>query len=310
MTGTILAIGSSPSVVRYALPSRIATSIPAPIAEVAANSGNVAAAPAEGDVTNLMTATDRTARAYRISSVGAAQPLGPSLPLPDNSPATVSTNDRTAVVGACTAVWSFAFASGSRWIRVGRGCWAGPSADGRTVLFSPDGKSIVRRELRGGDDHILFRTAELERSMSVSDVPLLVGSPASGPTGTAFAVRAGDQLGVFILDGSGTAIPVLQEPYSNTFRVPRLAWQPSANVLAVADDVGPGGGVLRLFDARTRVLRTVALDPQGYAGMRWSPDGTSIAALTSSSSLVVVDPSGRWLLRVKTDWRGLLGWTA
>jgi WD40 repeat protein len=158
----------------------------------------------------------------------------------------------------------------------------------------------------------LFRLAALRSDLgSGSAAPVLVGGSAwSERDGLAFSVRAGDQLGVFVRTPEGTIVEALQEPYANTFRTPRLAWRPGGGTLAIADDVGPGGSVLRLFDPSADSLRTIALDPLGFAGMAWSPDGGTIAVLTGSSALLVVDPSGRWIVRVKTDWKGLIAWTS
>jgi dipeptidyl aminopeptidase/acylaminoacyl peptidase len=105
-------------------------------------------------------------------------------------------------------------------------------------------------------------------------------------------------------------IEVLQERYTNVYRVPRLTWQPDGTMLAISDDVGPNPAVLRVFDMATGDLRALSMFPVGYSGIQWAPDGTSIAVLTGTGALIVVDLDGTWLLRRETDWKQLLGWEA
>jgi hypothetical protein len=91
--------------------------------------------------------------------------------------------------------------------------------------------------------------------------------------------------------------------------VPRIAWQPSGGLLAIADDVSPSGAVLRVFDPSAGKLTAISLAPVGFAGTAWAPDGTSVALVTGAGELVVVDLEGGWLLQRETDWRGVLGWS-
>jgi hypothetical protein len=88
-----------------------------------------------------------------------------------------------------------------------------------------------------------------------------------------------------------------------------LAWQPNGTILAISDDVGSAGPILRTFDTVDGNLSAVGSDVIGFAGMAWSPRGDALAVLTSASALIVVRLDGTWLLRRETDWQRLLSWT-
>jgi hypothetical protein len=65
-------------------------------------------------------------------------------------------------------------------------------------------------------------------------------------------------------------------------------------------------GVLRLWDPESDHLRAIGLDLLGFSEPQWSPDGSSLASLTSAKSLIVFDPGGAWRLRVETTWEDQL----
>jgi hypothetical protein len=48
----------------------------------------------------------------------------------------------------------------------------------------------------------------------------------------------------------------------------------------------------------------------GFDGLAWSPDGSSLASLTSGDFLLVVGTDDVWRARVSTTWNTLLGWAA
>ena len=93
-----------------------------------------------------------------------------------------------------------------------------------------------------------------------------------GAGGLAFFVRAGDQLGVFVRTDAGDMVEVLQERYTNVYRVPRLAWQPAA---ADPRDLrrrrAETGAVLRVFDMSTGDLQALSMFPVGYAACSGRP---------------------------------------
>ena len=66
--------------------------------------------------------------------------------------------------------------------------------------------------------------------------------------------------------------------------------------------------MLRLYDPSGQQLRAIGLDLLGFSEPLWSPDGRSLASLTSAKALIVFDENGDWRLRVETQWKDLLGW--
>src|SRR5438046_9355095 len=86
-----------------------------------------------------------------------------------------------------------------------------------------------------------------------------------------------------IRDPSGHIQKILQEADANPYRDPRLAWQPNGTDLAISDDVGPAGAILRIFDTTDGSLRAIGADVIGFAGLVWSPRGDALAVLTSAS---------------------------
>jgi hypothetical protein len=313
LTGTILAVGGgSRSIVRYALPSEAATTIDSPIGDEAANRGTFDGTSGTSGSATFVAVNGGSARTWVMPPDGTGPAsVAQSLPVGTSREPVISIGDATAAVATCEGVWTTPLQHPGRWVRLGKGCWVAVGPGGE-VAFSPDGDAVVSVVSGRGLPRQLFRVHDLRGELGTGfATPALLGGAAwSAHDGMAFSVRAGDQLAVFVWRPDGEIVPALQEQYSNTFRVPRLAWRPGGGLLAIADDVGPGGSVLRVFDPSTGTLRAVALDPLGFSGMEWSPDGSSIAILTGSSALLVIDPSGEWISRVKTDWKGLLAWTS
>jgi hypothetical protein len=313
LTGTILAVGGeSKSIVRYALPSEAATTIVSPLSDEAANRGTFDGLSGGTGSATFVAVNGGSAGTWVVppDGTGTASVAEP-LPLGAAREPVLAIGDGGAAVATCTGVWTTPLQPPARWVRIGKGCWVAVGPGGE-VAFSPDGDAVVSIAPGRGHPRQLFRLHDLRGLLGTASArPVLVGDTAwTARDGMAFSVRAGDQLAVLVRTPDGEIVPALQEHYSNTFRVPRLAWQPAGSLLAIADDVGPGGSVLRVFDPTTGTLRAAALDPLGFSGMEWSPDGSAIAILTGSSTLLVVKPNGEWISRVGTDWKGLLAWTS
>jgi hypothetical protein len=298
------------SLIRYRPADASSVTVDVPIDPEAVNRATIAGV-TTSDASLFVAANSRALQAYSLPvGSGGIERVGPPLDVRADQLPSVQITEAGALVATCDDVRVLPLPAADAWRSVGPGCWAGLDPDGTGVALSPDGRHVVRRPLDGGGEQPLFELSELSRSLATDARPRLVGAPAWGPQGLAFFVRAGDQLGVFVRDPSGRIVEVLQEVYTNVYRVPRLAWQPGGTVLAISDDVGPHQAVLRAFDSATGELRALSMFPVGYAGMEWSPDGGSLAVLTGTGALLVVDLEGNWLLRRETDWRELLGWEA
>jgi hypothetical protein len=313
LPGELLSVTSdqtASSLVRYRPADASSATIDSPIDPEAVNRSTVAGV-STADGSLFVVANTRALQAYALPA-GATQveELGPALEVRADQVPSLAISGAGATVATCDDVRVLPLPAADRWRSLGPGCWAALDPSGESVAVSPDGREVVRRPLDGGRDAPLFELSDLAEPLG-TDVPArLVGVPSWGPQGLAFFVRAGDQLGVFVREDSGALVEILQERYTNVYRVPRLAWQPDGTVLAISDDVGPNTAVLRVFDTATGRLRALSMFPVGYAGMQWAPDGSSLAVLTGTGALLVVDLDGSWLLRRETAWRELLGWEA
>jgi hypothetical protein len=311
MPGALLSVTvgrQGTSLVRYRLADGNAETVSAPIDPEAVNRRTVVGAATDESVLVLSAGGGGT-QLYRTDVDDAfATPVGPSLPVEARVDPLLAIGPQGALVADCRTVWMLPLPDARRWIKGGDGCWAALAPDGHAVVSSPDGHRVIEQPIAGGSSQTLLDVRNLGRSLATSTPPTLIGTPAWGDAGLAFMVRAGDQFALFVRDADGGVAKILQERYANEFRVPRIAWDPSGRLLAVADDVSPSGAVLRLFDPDGGALSALMLSPIGFAGIAWAPDGGSIAALTGTGQLIVLDLEGRWLLRRDTDWDGLLGW--
>jgi hypothetical protein len=253
----------------------------------------------------------REVHVYRIGDDQVPEPVGPSLAYRGSSKPQVVIGPSGAAVATCEGVFALRFASMERWERIGSGCWVALSEDGRSVAYAPRGDRLVIRPFVGvGRSTSVDLDRVLGPLLGLSDPQVqLVGQPAWGAAGLAFSVGAQGQVAVFVRNPSGRIREVLQEIHANPYREPLLAWQPDGTVLAIGDDVGPAGAVLRVFDTADGSHHAIGSDVIGFAGLAWSPRGDALSVLTSASALIVMKLDGSWLLRRETDWLRLLSWT-
>ncbi|MDP9326829.1 MAG: hypothetical protein M3P10_01335 [Actinomycetota bacterium] len=314
LPGELLSVTSdqtASSLVRYRPADASSATIDSPIDPEAVNRSTVAGvSTAEGSL--FVAVNTRTLQAYALpAGTTQVEELGPALGVRARQEPSVQISEVGAVVATCDEVQVLPLPAADGWRSLGPGCWAALDPSGSRVAVVSAGGHVLLHELEGGGTpSLLFDLSDLAAALG-TDVPAqLIGVPSWGPQGLAFFVRAGDQLGVFVREDSGTLVEVLQERYTNVYRVPRLAWQPGGTMLAISDDVGPNPAVLRVFDTATGDLRALSMFPVGYAGMQWAPDGSSLAVLTGTGVLLAVDLDGAWLLHRQTDWRELLAWQA
>jgi hypothetical protein len=313
LPGDLLSVTSdqtATSIVRYRPADASSATIESPIDPEAVNRSTIAGvSTAEGSL--FVSANSRALQAYSLPAGGdQVQPLGRPLEVRAEQEPSVQVSEAGVVVATCDDVEVLPLPAADRWRSLGPSCWAALDPTGSRVAFETGGHVLLRKLEGGGTPSLLFDLSDLAAPLGTRAQPKMVGTPSWGPQGLAFFVRAGDQLGVFVWEESGDRVLVLQERYTNVYRVPRLAWQPGGTILAISDDVGPNPAVLRGFDMATGDLRALSMFPVGYAGIQWAPDGTSLAVLTGTGTLLVVNMDGDWLLRRETDWRELIGWTA
>jgi hypothetical protein len=268
------------------------------------------AAAASGDALTAVAVSSRgSASVFRVTTgAAAATTIGPALEGPhDAAYRSLAVAGGRALVADCAAVAVLDLADPSRWRTVGSGCWAALSPDGSRAAYSPDGVHVLERRIDASRARPMFDVSRLDLGTDRS--ARLFGPPSWGPGGIAFTVVAGDQAGIYLARPDGATEQLLQERLLKTVRPAVLAWQPNGELLGVMDDLG-SGGVLRTFDPAAGTHRVVALDPLGFDGLVWSPDGSSLASLTSAGSLLVVGTDGAWRSRVDTTWSSMLGWAA
>jgi WD40 repeat protein len=313
--GTILAAaepGASP-VVGFKLPSETVDPVAAlGTVPTATYTVTHASAPDPSGGVDLL-ASDRhgVVGVYRVAPGGETSRSGPTLRIGTPKPyASLDVANGVAAVADCGAIRTLTLSRPSGWTTVGTGCWAALSPDGASLAYSSDGSTIEERRLPDGRPRQLLDARQLASDFPPgSPPPSLVGPPSWGDAGLAFAVRSGSNVAVLVREPSGKLETVVHEERS-TSQLPRMAWQPHGDLLAIADDMGPEGGVLRIFDPTTGELRAIGLDLLGFSQPVWSPDGRSLASLTSAKALIVFDVAGDWRLRVETQWRDLLAWGA
>lgn len=309
--GQILSVASGPdgmSLITYQLQDGAASTLGAPIRSETDARLEVAGV-GTGDGWLFMSPSGRFAQTYELIRGGSAvKKLGPPLE-PHGDRVELSISPGAAVVADCHVVWVLRLPSAGSWSPAGSGCWGAVSPDGGSVASSPDGHTVVTQALTGGRAHALLDVRDLAGTLQTSRAPRIVGTPAWGDAGLAFLVRAGDQLAVFVREPDGRTERAYQEAIAPTAPMPHLAWQPGGGTLAISDDAGPSGAVLRLFDPATGTLAALTFAPGGFAATTWAPDGSSIAVLTQPGQLAIVNLDGHWLLRRDVGWNNVLGWS-
>ena len=106
-------------------------------------------------------------------------------------------------------------------------------------------------------------------------------------------------IAVVVRDPSGHVQTVVREIYVSKSRMPRFAWQPQGSLLAIADNVGPGGGVLRLFELvwHRDALADFTSQPGGWMG----------AVIVVACSAVIHEALHAWAWHTfaRVPWRSL-----
>jgi hypothetical protein len=274
----------------------------------AARDPAASAAVLEGDdLLAIVVSSAGRASIVRVGGSTAPAAVGPELEgSREASYRSVSIAGDLALVADCSNVSILDTAAPNSWRSVGRGCWAALAPDGDGLVYSPNGRTVVRTGPGGAPTRVLF-DVEKAIDLGTDQPPVLFGAPAWGEAGIAFTAIAGDQAGVFLRRPDGEIVQLLQEKLLKTARPPILVWRPGGAVLAMMDDLGTGG-VLRTFDPIGGVSRVVALDALAFDGLVWSSDGASLATLTSAGAVLVVGTDDVWRTRVETTWNAILGW--
>lgn len=247
-------------------------------------------------------------RAYRLAD-GAPEPLGP--PLRDRFGLTFSVEGDTLLAASCgerPVGFVLDLAAPTEWRRVAASCGASLSPDAAAMAWSPDGRTLVRSPVDGGEPDPILELGSIEGLSASMGGDLTIGVVGWGSPGVAVTAYGGDrQAAIVAAEGSAPYVA----PLGGTGPVARafLSWQPGGDLLAVMmwNNLE---GIVRVLDPRTGESRIVAMVQEPPRGMVWSPSGDVVLAGTDLR-WVYVAPDGEWLRSVpvargdslQLDWR-------
>ena len=306
VAGAIFAVSTveTAPLVRFDMPSLELTPSGTVPSDPAASSASVAAS---GDIVVGLISRGGAARVFHVGRAGSTEQIGPTLRVASDERPSIVVVAGTAVVADCSAVRVLDIAQPSGWRRVGTGCSSGLSADGASVVFSPDGRSVVSCVLPCERPREIVDADAIASTIPDAEPWRIFGPIAWSEVGVAFTAKSGERVGFFVADPNGQVETVAREEPQDRSSTPVLAWDPTGALLAIVDNLGTGG-TLRLFDPSTGAQRVIALDPLAFDGLAWSPDGTALGTITSADAFLVVGTDERWRLRVETTWSELLAW--
>lgn len=203
---------------------------------------------------------------------------------------------------------------GATWRRIGRGCVAALSPDGRNVVHSPDQRSLWITPVDGGSGRKVLDLDDLDLPSSASGEPFAMTAPVVwSETGIALALDAEGSDTVIRMSAEAdrvTQIPI--RPRKRDFGID-LSWQPEGSALAIGaynrlayvNVVGFVG----LSDADDPAYRVLSMQPQLSEIVMWSPDGAEILVAGFGQPWVIATPDGTWKQRIAAsslvplDWR-------
>jgi hypothetical protein len=242
----------------------------------------------DGSVIALLQLRDGV-RLYRLSADDPPVALGPPLRGGD----TMSHAGRSVLVAACgTPPFQrvLDLDAPSAWREVDAGCGAALSPDATSMVWSPDGTTLVQAPVDGSSVPMeLADVAELQIPRGYERAPGFAPPIAWSDQGRATALTT--------LDGwQGVAVgdPPLAVPLGDRGAGPLqvyLDWQPGGSLRAVGSSTTLGGAVRVLGDGEPRVI---ALFGEPATGTVWSPDGSVVLA-ASNGAWAVVTPEGEWI---------------
>lgn len=236
----------------------------------------------------------RTARLYRFTQAGRGQPWGRPVPSGMVSP-TVSGEGHTALVSDCGGtqlLFVLDLARPRAWRKVGTGCPATLSPDGRKVLYASSGTSLAEQATYPGGrpEHVvdLTRLGGLTAA-GLAHARISRAAIAWGAGGIAFVASSGDRSALVV---GGTALGTRIVPLGSAAIV-SLVWRPSGELVGFVDQESASGAAIRVYDPVSDALREVTSATVGLLGLLWSPDGMLLASFESSGGIIVYDLQGR-----------------
>ena len=262
-----------------------------------------------GDSAYVLAENDETGIFLEIGSDGRARRLGEALPGFAN---TGDLGGSLLLATVCRrndpSILVMEFGGDQEWKKVASGCSGALSPDGQEVVYSPDGRALMRIAASGRGE-----------ARKIADLDDLTGvEPAEVPQarietidwddgGIALEVSIADRLLAVLVADDGSLVASSGDPGANELD---LAWQPGGDRLAVAtfsSAFNDAEAVIRMIDA-DQEGRVVAIDPSRFFNMTWSPDGDYLVATTSKGRWMFADAEGNWLKSEYVVPAGTLDW--
>ncbi len=242
----------------------------------------------DGSVIALLQLPDGV-RLYRLSADDPPVALGPPLRGGD----TMSHAGRSVLVAACgTPPFEqvLDLDAPATWREVDAGCGAALSPDAASMVWSPDGTTLVQAPVDGSSPPVeVGDVADLSIPRGYERDPGFAPPIAWSDRGRATALTTLDGWQGVAIDDPPRAVP-LGDRGAGPLQV-YLDWQPGGSLLAVGSSTTLGGTVRVLDDGRSRVI---ALFGEPATGTVWSPDGSVVLA-ASNGAWAVVTPEGDWI---------------
>jgi hypothetical protein len=180
------------------------------------------------------------------------------------------------------------------WERVEGACGATLSPDGDTLVWTPDGRTVLRAATDGRADPetILDVTQIAGLPPGVAEEPEIIGELRWSRDGLAIPLGSSERQAAAVvgLEGDVDVTP-LGERGAGIGSI--LAWQPEGELLA-AGSWSNLEAVVRVFPVGSEDARVVAILPEQVAGLVWSPNGDVLLA-ASQSNWTFVTPEGAWV---------------
>lgn len=249
-------------------------------------------------------------RVYRLAD-GPPEPLGP--PLRDRFGLTFSVVGDTLLAAGCgerPVGHVLDLNAPTEWRPVQASCGASLSPDAGSMVWSPDGRTLVRSSVGGdGAPEPVLELGEIEGLAETMGSGITIGNEFGwGDPGLAATAFSGDRQAAIVVRED---LPPFVAPLGGTGPVARafLSWQPGGTLLAVMmwNNLE---GILRIVDPDGEDARIVAMLQEPPRELVWSPDGEAILAGTDLR-WVFVAADGTWLRSIPVargdslplDWR-------
>lgn len=199
------------------------------------------------------------------------------------------------------------------WRRIGSGCVAALSPDGRDVVHSPDQRSLWITPTAGGVGRKVLDLSDLDLRSGSGKRFAVTGPAVWSEAGIAVAIDAEGSDTVIRMSPDGndiTSIPI--RPRKRDFGI-ALSWQPGGSDLAIGGSnrlaYVNAVGFVAVSEPDDAAYRILSMQPHLSEIVMWSPDGRELLVAGVGEPWVIASPEGTWTQRIPAgslvpmDWR-------